>query len=276
MTRRLTPVEAWRRYDADERRLTAPISKRMLELAGLAPGHRVLDIASGRGEPALRAAARVAPGGEVVGTDPSDDMLDFARRHAAAESITNLALVTTPAERLDGIPERSFDAALCRWGFMFFDRPVEALGAAHRRLRSGGTLVSALWGTPAEVPWWSMPRDVLARHASLPPIDLTAPGPCRYGAPDVFHADLAAAGFTFESEEAHHTALVEAATPEGLVDWCLAFGMPRTIFDQPAAVREAWRQDMLEEAARYRDDDGPYRLGGVTRLVVARGREGDQ
>ena len=47
----LTPEEIWRRYDGVESRLTAPLSERMLDLAGIRPGMRVLDLATGRGEP---------------------------------------------------------------------------------------------------------------------------------------------------------------------------------------------------------------------------------
>ena len=269
-SRPLTTVEAWRRYDDDERRLSAHVSERMLDLAGLRSGSRVLDIASGRGEPALRAAARVAPDGFVVGTDISDDMLDFARARAAAESVTNLTIRVTDGETLAGVPEQAFDAALCRWGLMFFDRPREALKSARRRLRPGGTMVAAVWAAPKDVSWWSMPRGVLARHIRLPPIDGTAPGPFRYASSESFRTDLAGSGFSFDHEEVLATAVMETATPDGLVDWCLAFGLARMLVDQPESVRMAWRRDMLTEAERYRDADGLYRLGGVTRLVVAR------
>lgn len=265
-----TIVEAWRRYDDDERRLSAHVSARMLDLAGLRPGSRVLDIATGRGEPALRAAARVAPDGFVVGTDISNDMLDFARARAAAESVTNLSIRVTDGETLAGVPEQAFDAALCRWGLMFFDRPREALTAARRRLRPGGTIVAAVWAAPKDVSWWSMPRGVLARHVRLPPIDGTAPGPFRYASSESLRADLASSGFSFDCEEDLATPLMETATPDDLVDWCLAFGLARLLVDQPESVRMAWRRDMLTEAERYRDADGLYRLGGVTRLVVAR------
>ena len=67
----LSVEEFWRRYDALESRLTAGLSERMLELAGLSPGQCVLDLASGRGEPALRAAARVGPHGHVLGVEPA-------------------------------------------------------------------------------------------------------------------------------------------------------------------------------------------------------------
>ena len=268
-------VEAWRRYDDDERRLSAHVSERMLDLAGLRAGSRVLDIATGRGEPALRAAARVAPGGFVLGTDVSNDMLDFARARAAADAVTNLTLRVTDGETLAGVPEHAFDAVLCRWGLMYFEHPRQALQSARRRLRPGGTLVAALWADPARVSWWAMPRDVLGRHVALPATDDTAPGPFRHAAPEIFRADLAGAGFLVEHEEEIDTPVMESATPEGLVDWCLAFGLARLLADQPASIGAAWRRDMSGEAEHYRDADGLYRLGGVTRLVVARAEEFD-
>ena len=101
-------------------------------------------------------------------------------------------------------------------------------------------------------------------------IDGTTPGPFRYAAAETFRADLAATGFSVDHEEDLATPVMEAATPAGLVDWCLAFGLARMLDDQPESVGTAWRRDMLTEAERYRDADGLYRLGGVTRLVVAR------
>ena len=265
-----SPTEAWRRYDPDEQRLTAHISERLLDLAHIGPGSRVLDIASGRGEPALRAAARVAPGGHVVGTDRSDALLDFARARAAASSLTHLHLVETAAETLAGVADHAFDAALCRWGLMFFDRPVEALQSARRCLKPGKPLVLAVWAAPDQVAWWSMPRAVLARHVKLSPPGDSAANPCRYAASETLRARLAEAGFAFEHQESLYTPLMEAPTPQGLVDWAVAFGLPAELADQPDAVRAAWHADMLAEAARYREPDGLYRLGGITRLVVAR------
>jgi len=262
-------VAAWRRYDEAEQRLSAHVSERMLDLAGVRQGSRVLDIATGRGEPAVRAAARVAPGGGVIGTDISADMLDFARARAAAAGVT-LDLRVTDGETLAAVTERDFDAALCRWGIMFFAQPRASLAAIRQRLRPGAPFVAAVWGAPAQVSWWALPREVLARHARLPPLDLAQPGPFRHAAPETLRADLAAAGFELEHEEDLGTAVMETATIEGVIDWCLAFGLACLLADQPAAVDDAWRRDMAEAAQRHRDADGMFRLGGVTRLVVAR------
>jgi ubiquinone/menaquinone biosynthesis C-methylase UbiE len=265
-----TPVELWQRYDDDEQRLSAHVSDRMIELAGLVAGDQVLDIATGRGEPALRAARRVAPGGFVLGTDRSDDMLGFARARADAESVANLRTLAVDAHTLDGVPDASFDAALCRWGFMFFDRPREALSAVRRCCKAGAPLVAAVWAEPARVAWWSMPRQVLSRHASIPAMDPGAPGTFRYAAAEAFAGDLDSAGFQVVHQEELTTPVMESATPQGLIDWCLAFGIARLLKAQPDSVRRAWEKDMRDEAQAHRGPDGVYRLGGVTRLVMAR------
>jgi len=263
-------VEAWRRYDDDEQRLSAHVSERMLELARLGPGARVLDVATGRGEPAVRAALRVAPDGVVVGTDVSAEMLAFARVRADQAAVSNLTLLATGGEALEGLPDRPFDAALCRWGFMYFDRPVDALKAVRSHLVPGGRLVSALWVEPESASWWSWPRRILARHAAQPPMSFETPGPFRYSPSAAFRRDLTAAGFDVTHEEDLATAVMESRNPEGLIEWCLTFGLARALAEQPDVVRQAWRQDMLAEADGHRDPDGMYRLGGVTRLVVAR------
>ena len=131
-------------------------------------------------------------------------------------------------------------------------------------------MVAAVWAAPKDVSWWSMPRGILARHVRLPAVERTAPGPFRYAAAETFRADLAGSGFSVDHEEELATPVMEAATPDGLVEWCLAFGLARVLLDQPESVSTAWRRGMLTEAERYRDADGLYRLGGVTRLVVAR------
>ena len=66
------------------------LSDRMLELGDVRPGHRVLDIGTGIGEPALTAARRVAPDGSVVATDFSDAMLEIARQRARELGLDNV------------------------------------------------------------------------------------------------------------------------------------------------------------------------------------------
>src|SRR5438034_2428431 len=62
---------------------TAGVSRRLVELAGIESGDRVLDVAAGSGEPSLTAAKLVGAAGQVVATDISSEMLGYARERAA-------------------------------------------------------------------------------------------------------------------------------------------------------------------------------------------------
>src|SRR3954447_4453856 len=106
----------------------------MLDLAGLQRGMHVLDLATGRGEPALRAAARVGSQGSVLGIDLSAAMLRIARETADRDGLTSLDLREGNAESLDDIPRNYFHVAAVRWGLMYMDAPIAALAAPHRAL----------------------------------------------------------------------------------------------------------------------------------------------
>lgn len=264
-----TPEEVWRAYDATEARLTAPVSARMIELAGLRPGMHVLDLATGRGEPAIAAAQRVAPGGTVLGVDPSATMLEMTRARAEHEAVSNLTLRVSSAESLDGAPEGYFHATLVRWGLMYMDAPTVALAAARRAMVPRGVLVAALWTEPERVDYFTLPRRVLAKYRALPPIDFDAPGTFRFADLARTEGALAAAGFAIEHVEEMTIPVMEAETDDALIAWTRAFGLTRLLNDLPESTQRSWEQDLVEAAAPLKRD-GVVRLGGVTRLVVAR------
>jgi SAM-dependent methyltransferase len=268
----LTAEEIWRTYDGVEQRLTAPVSERMLDLAELRPGMRVLDLATGRGEPAVRAAHRVGPTGAVLGVDLSGELLQMARERAAREGLSNLDLRAVNAESLEGVPTAHFHATLARWGLMYLDSPVAALSAARRAMVPRGVLVAAVWAEPERVPYFTLPRRVLGRYLSLPPIDLEAPGTFRYADAGRLHRDFAAAGFTIEHVEEREVAVMEAETGAELVAWTRAFGLTRLLNGLPEEIQKEWEAELVKEAEPLRKD-GSVRLGGVTRIVVASSAE---
>jgi SAM-dependent methyltransferase len=268
-------IEAiWQTYDAMEARLTAPVSDRMIALASLGPGARVLDLATGRGEPAIRAAKTVGDTGRVVGVDPAGALLDLARARAAAENVHNLELHTCDAETLTGVPDGPYDAVLVRWGLMFLRDPLAALRAATARLVDGGAFVAAFWGPPEEVSWYSLPRAVLATYRPIPPIDPTGPGVFRYASAEVVARDFAAAGLRIERLEERHVDVLETSDEEVLVAWCRAFGLDALIESAGLSpeVQLAWEHELIE-ATRALSPDGRLRLGGTTSLVLARPTE---
>jgi ubiquinone/menaquinone biosynthesis C-methylase UbiE len=261
--------DIWREYDEVESRLTAPVSERMLELADLRAGMRVLDLATGRGEPALRAAARVGPGGRVVGIELVPEVLQIAREKAEHAGLENLELHAGDAERLDGIPSDHFHAATIRWALMFMKAPVAALEHARRALVATGVLIAAFWAEPDRVPWSTLPRRLLARYRTLPGLDPEAPGTFRYADIDRIVRDFDRAGFAVDHIEEMDIPVFEADTAEAIVAWERAFGLTQLLADLPDAVQRAWEHDLATEMERNRTGES-LRLGGVTRIVRAR------
>ncbi|MDB4971297.1 MAG: 2-heptaprenyl,4-naphthoquinone methyltransferase [Myxococcales bacterium] len=271
--RLLTAEEVWRKYDAVESRLTAPVSERMLDLASLTPGMRVLDLATGRGEPAVRAAERVGPTGHVLGVDPSDGLLQMAREKAARAGLSNLELHAVDAEALDRVaPAAHFDAATSRWGLMSMTSPVAALESAHRALKPDAILVAALWAEPDRVPYYTLPRRLLARYRPLPPFDPEAPGTFRYADPQRIARDFGRAGFTIEHTEESDVPVIEADTGAELAAWVReALWLTLLLNDLSDDDQQRWEDDLTRAVEPLRSD-GRIRLGGVTRIVVARAR----
>ncbi|WP_433375747.1 class I SAM-dependent methyltransferase [Actinoplanes sp. CA-142083] len=127
---------------AEDQRLVAqgqvfdPLTRRLLERAGLVAGMRVLDLGSGAGNVARLAADLVGPGGAVVGVERDPAAVELARRRTDA---ANVEYRVGDVQTLDGI-ESDFDAVVGRLVLMYLPDPVEALRRAASRLRPGGLI----------------------------------------------------------------------------------------------------------------------------------------
>ena len=139
-------------YEAGWREQLEPAQSMMLDLAALAPGERVLDVACGTGLVSFRARDAVGPWGRVLGTDISGAMVEQARRRAEDEGARNIAFERHDAEKL-AIDSEPFDAALCALGLMYFPDPEQALREMRRHLAPGGRAAAAVWGARAKCGW---------------------------------------------------------------------------------------------------------------------------
>jgi ubiquinone/menaquinone biosynthesis C-methylase UbiE len=120
--------------------LIVPVAERLVELADLRAGSRVLDVATGSGNAAL-AAARLQC--EVVGIDYVETLLDRARERAFAERLA-VEFETGDAEELV-FPDASFDAVLSVFGSMFTPDHEQTAREIARVTRPGGTIALASW-----------------------------------------------------------------------------------------------------------------------------------
>jgi ubiquinone/menaquinone biosynthesis C-methylase UbiE len=246
------------------------VSTRMLELAQVKPGQRVLDIATGIGEPALLAAGRVGAAGWVVATDLSPQMLDLARQRANAARLTNVEFIESGVEGLD-FPDGSFDAIVCRWGVTSLPDPPNTLLAIRRMLAPGGSFATAVWAAGTK----GRPMASIAMDVAREIFDLPAPQPDVPAVPASANSDLQKemmrAGFTDVRVE-EMTMTLELPSAEDCTQYLMDVSpeFATLLADKSTAQQQAFRQRLAEELRQYVMADGRVRVPNVT--VCAAGR----
>lgn len=183
----------YRRFAEHAAPQTAAFSDVLIAKVRPAPGERVLDVATGSGVVALRAAAAVGPSGEVVATDLVPEWAEVIAEETAKAGLANVTFRTMGAEALD-LPDRRFDLALCQFGLMFVPDPVQALREMRRVLRDGGRLGVVVWSTPERVSCFTVDRLLMALTPPLPAAE-QLPSPLSLGEPGLIERHVAAAGF---------------------------------------------------------------------------------
>jgi ubiquinone/menaquinone biosynthesis C-methylase UbiE len=146
-----TVASGWKKWWPTQEQAAQPVSDRLVELAEIRSGHRVLDVGTGIGEPALTAAQRVGAAGHVVATDQALQMLAVGQERALALGVQNVEFRDMDAEALD-FPGRGFDAILSRFSLMFLPDLATALARIWRMLRPKGKFATAVWDVAPKVP----------------------------------------------------------------------------------------------------------------------------
>jgi SAM-dependent methyltransferase len=259
---------AWQEHadHVDQRART--VTERLLELAELAPGDRVLELACGAGGLGLAAAARVAPDGEVVLSDVAEQMVTGALSRARQRGLANVTARVLDLEAIDE-PDGAYDVALCRDGLMFALDPSAATRELHRVLRRGGRYAVAVWGPRERNPWLSLVLDAVSEQIGAPVPPPGVPGPFALQDAGRLSSLLASAGLEVAVEEL--PAPVQASSFE---EWwtrtCALAGPIANLIAslEPAAV-EAIRARVREASAPYAGPAG-LELPGIQLLAGGR------
>ena len=157
----------WEKHREVVRELFGPVSEALIEDAGVVSGSSVLDVATGHGEPALRIAEVVGSSGEVVGADPSVEMIEEARRVASQLSLKNVRFEVAGADSLP-FPDDHFDAVISRFGVMFFPSPVNGIREMLRVLKPGRTMSFAVWHHLDDNPFHYIAARIVDRFSPEP------------------------------------------------------------------------------------------------------------
>lgn len=261
----------WQRWWPTFERSAQRVSDRLVDLAGLKPGHRVLDLATGLGEPAVTAARRVGPTGQVTAVDQAAQMLALARERAAGLGLTNVEFQEMDAEQA-AFPGQRFDAVLSRWGLMFLPDLETALHRIHAVLAAaGGRLAAAVWADPSKVPLISTTMDTLRRELGLPPPAPDIPGPFSLAEEGKLERALREAGFHGMQTE-RFAVIFGWPSPEDYMRFQQDIAAPAAALlakESPERRAAVWRA--VAEAARpYAAPGGQVRMENEVVCVSAR------
>jgi SAM-dependent methyltransferase len=244
-----------------------------VELAEIKAGDKVLDIATGIGEPAVTAARKVMPNGKVIAIDISPQMLAIAKTRAASLGLDGIMeFRESDGEKID-LPDQTakFDAVLSRFGLMFFPNLPSALVKIRHLLITNGRLSAAVWSTPSKVPLIDLAFGTARKQINAPPPPPGTPGPFALADAGTLKQLFSQAGFKdikvetlqitfeFDSPESYTKHIQQTATR-----------IHEMLANQAEDVKkQAW--DSITDAAwQYADSHGRLNLDNEVICIVGR------
>jgi SAM-dependent methyltransferase len=233
---RLVAADKWKAKSAA---MGKAVTEALVEFAQPQPGMRVLDLASGTGEPAISLAMRVGAQGQVTALDLSADLLEIAKGRARDRSLDNFVTQQADAHALP-FADNSFDLATCRFGVMFFGNVDVALRELYRVLRPSARACFLAWG-PFDQPYWQSMMGVVHMQIGGPLLQLDGPDPFRFARPGSLSTVLQSACFREVQEETKSVPWTWPGTPAEVWEQARAVSVPfRPMLDRVPA--EMWPQ----------------------------------
>jgi len=167
--------------------------QRLLDVAEIAVGANVLDVAAGRGALLFPAAAKVGPDGHVTGIDFSLEMVRETAKDIESRNLRHAEVRQMDAEQMV-LADASFDWVLCGFALWMFAEPSRVLQEFYRVLKRGGRVALSTWAADNPSQTWC--HEVLRPFVSAPTAKaFPAKIDVRFDTPSQIETALQQAGF---------------------------------------------------------------------------------
>ena len=234
----------WKKHAQTIRTMFAPLTRALIEEAGIVEGQSVLDVAGGPGEPSLTIAEVVGPSGSVTCTDAVPGMVGAAESEARRRGLTNIEFRQCGADSLP-FEDNSFDVVVSRLGVMFFPDPLAAMREMLRVTKPNGRLSLAVWHRSDLNPFFYVVTDANSRYLEAPPSDPGAPGAFRFAERGTLLGVLGQAGAVEVRERLFKFQIAAPISPDEF--WVLRS-------ETSATLREKLARLSTEDGARVAQD----------------------
>jgi len=263
-------AQGWKTWWEPIERGAQKLSSRLVELAEIKQGQRVLDIATGIGEPAMTAAKVVGSSGQILATDISVQMLTIAKERAASLGLQEIIrFKESDAENLD-LPNSSFDAVLCRWGLMLLPNLEYVLRNIHSCLVLGGRFAAAVWADPHKVPIISLATRIVMEELGIQAPPIGTPNPFSLADTNRLENSMLKAGFTNVRTE-KLIVTFEFTSGEDYSQYCQAVSASAHFAlssESEARKREIWKRVAEEAVSNYGIDSRIVRMHNESVCIV--------
>jgi ubiquinone/menaquinone biosynthesis C-methylase UbiE len=258
----------WAKWETELSAGLSAATDSLINMAGIRPSMRVLDLACGAGSQTIHTAKRVGPGGSIVACDISATMLDHVRQSAAAANLQNIETLECAADELDEtLPQ--FDAAISRLGLMLFPSPSRALKVLQRVLKPGAHFAALVFTTPDSNPFLARTMAIVLRCAGKSPPPPGRPGLFALGGNRILEDLMRDSGFIQVATKGITASLNLPNASDALEMMREAFGAHRAVVADlsDAEKSKAW-DEVYECLKQFESVDG---FGAQFEFIIGAG-----
>lgn len=262
--------QSWVTSQEEMDRQLAEVADLVMRHANPESGQRVLDVGSGAGALSLLAAEAVGPGGHVLATDISKPLLDCAAERGRA--VNHMSTLLADAEAADW-PDTNFDAAISRFGVMFFANPANAFANIARALKPGGRIIFAAWAPAQDNPFWHIPSKHAVNHLGQPPkVEPNQPGPMGLADITLAQNHLSNAGLADVQGQVEAVHLRHNGGASSFANLCCRIGAARRAinhFNASSEAQTAIENDIASDFEQFELPDGTCAIPAAINLLTA-------